>query len=383
MQKNIIVSLVVYSVVTLCSYFLFTAVSKTGTFFLGDRLTFNKITPPPTPPDSEPKTEECPLNGEHFSKAKKAKWEKRRPLGIMVENSPDARPQSGLSSADVIFEAVAEGGITRFLSIYYCQDAQVVGPVRSARVYFLDFIGGFGEYPLYAHVGGANTDGPADALGQLETMGWTLYNDLNQFSVGFPVFWSDTERLPRVATEHTMYSSTQKLWAVGIKRELTNVDDAGISWDTKFEKWLFKEDAPLTNRKNKFKTSFGFWEDYHKSDVSWVYNKNTNTYLRTNAGKKHLDKNTGNQLEAKNVVVVFMDERVAKDGYENGQHLLYDTLGSGDMLLFQDGTVIKGSWNKLNRTSQINFKDAKGIATKFNRGLIWVEMLPTGNTVKY
>src|SRR3989344_8663701 len=104
---------------------------------------------------SAPKTEECPLSGEMLTKAHKALWEKRRPLGVMIENHLDSRPQSGITNADVVYEAVAEGGITRFLVMFYCQDAKYIGPVRSARIYFLELVQGYGQYPLYAHVGGA------------------------------------------------------------------------------------------------------------------------------------------------------------------------------------------------------------------------------------
>ena len=90
--------------------------------------------------DSLPKTEKCPLTNQLFSKQQREWWEKHRPLGVMIENHEEARPQSGLSSADIVYEAVAEGGITRFLAVFYCQDAGVVGPVRSARTYFIDFI---------------------------------------------------------------------------------------------------------------------------------------------------------------------------------------------------------------------------------------------------
>ena len=118
------------------------------------------------------------------------------------------------------------------MAIYYCQDPVEVGPVRSARTYFIDFVSEYGDYPLYAHVGGANQPGPADALGQLDTYGWTDYNDLNQFSIGFPTFWRDYDRLPKVATEHTMYSSVDKLLDyAATNRELTNVDKHGVSWD--------------------------------------------------------------------------------------------------------------------------------------------------------
>src|SRR5437870_246888 len=153
---------------------------------------------------SKPKTEECPLNGVMYSKEQRSWWEKHRPLGVMIENHQDARPQSGIANSDVTYEAVAEGGITRTLNVYYCQDAGIVGPVRSARTYFLDFISEYADYPLYAHVGGANTPGPANALGQIEDYSWAQYNDLNQFSIGFPTFRRDETRLGHdAATEHT------------------------------------------------------------------------------------------------------------------------------------------------------------------------------------
>ena len=83
---------------------------------------------------SEPKTEECPLDGSMHTKLARESWEKRRPLAVTIENHTEARPQSGLSAADVVYEAVAEGGITRFMAVYLCNLSDVqVGPVRSAR----------------------------------------------------------------------------------------------------------------------------------------------------------------------------------------------------------------------------------------------------------
>ncbi|MFC1727631.1 DUF3048 domain-containing protein [Patescibacteria group bacterium] len=85
---------------------------------------------------SAPKTESCPLNGKLHTKAERSIWEGRRPVAVMIENHADSRPQSGLSRADVVYEAVAEGGITRFLAIYYCgasaEDVKLA-PVRSSR----------------------------------------------------------------------------------------------------------------------------------------------------------------------------------------------------------------------------------------------------------
>lgn len=333
---------------------------------------------------TEPRTEECPMNGEMLTKSHKKQWESRRPLGVMIENHTDARPQSGISSADIVYEAVAEGGITRFLSIFYCKDAPYIGPVRSARMYFLTFLQEYGEYPLYAHVGGANTPGPANALGEIEDLGWNFYNDLNQFAVPFPVYYRDYDRLPNRATEHTVYSSTQKLWNYAkTKRELTNVDDKGVMWNKGFTAWTFKDDAKDSERGTVAKVSFGFWNSF-ASDfaVEWNYDKKTNSYSRVNGGKPHVDKNSGKPITSKNIVVMFAKESPANDGYEGG-HLLYRNTGTGDAIFFQDGKAVKGTWSKKNEVSRTKFTDDKGKEIAFVRGQIFIEMLPIGNKVEY
>jgi hypothetical protein len=332
--------------------------------------------------DDGPKTEVCPLNGAKYSKAQKNWWEKHRPLGVMIENHEEARPQSGLSFADVVYEVVAEGGITRFLAVYYCQDGGIVGPVRSARTYFLDFISEYGPNPLYAHVGGANTPGPANALGQIEDYGWGGYNDLNQFSIGYPTFRRDESRLGReVATEHTMYSTTSKLWDIGKKRGLTQKDEDGVEWNEEFDEYEFKDDAPLSQRGSVKSMYMEFWEGYGTYSVEWTYNKESNSYLRENGGEAHKDRNTGKQISAKNVVVLYMTERAANDGYEGNAHRLYGTKGSGEAVVFQDGKEIEATWRKADRESRL-IVTADGKEIKFNRGLIWFEVLPTGSPLE-
>ncbi|HVZ67129.1 MAG TPA: DUF3048 domain-containing protein [Patescibacteria group bacterium] len=385
-KKNLLIGGVIYIIAAVVSFFVFTNVLGTNGGGAGvttpvalpskgsdERVAFNA---------ELPKTQVCPINGAKYSKQQEQWWQQHRPLGVMIENHEEARPQSGLSYADVVYEAVAEGGITRFLAIFYCQDAGIVGPVRSARTYFLDMVSEYGDYPLYAHVGGANTPGPADALGQIEQYGWQTYNDLNQFSIGFPTYWRDYERLGHtVATEHTMYSTTSKLWDVGKSRKLTNVDKDGNAWDTDFSQFEFKDDAQASARPTAQSISFDFWEGYDAYGVQWNYDKETNSYLRSNGGVKHIDKDTGKQLAAKNVVILFMRESHANDGYDNNQHMLYGTTGTGQALIFQDGKETKGSWSKKSRTSRIMIKDATGQQVKFTRGLIWFEIVGTGTPV--
>lgn len=343
-----------------------------------------------------PKTEECPINGAMYSQPERALWEKRRPLGIMIENSSSARPQSGLSSADVVYEAVAEGGISRFLAVFYCQDSDIVGPVRSARTYYLDWISEYANFPLYVHVGGANQPGPADALGQIGQYGWEAYNDLNQFSIGFPTFWRDYERLgPNTPTEHTVYSAAAKLWDfAAAKRKLTNVsidDQTGkqVSWNADFTKWLFKDDAPVESRPTKFSAQFdlsGIQASYAGDyTIRWVYDHDSNSYLRFNGGKPHSDLNNNQQLLFKNIVLIFTTLGVADDGYSedgHGSHMLYGTKGSGRAKFLIDGKVIDGNWAKATRTGRTKFTDNMGAQIKFNRGQIWIEVLPIGQSLQ-
>ena len=397
MQKKtvFIVALVLFFVSAMASYIVFGKMSGSipssfGFLSNSGNLVNSKNGPSTTPGvvvDTEPKTEECPINGQLFSKTQAAKWATRRPLGVMIENHKEARPQSGISAADVVYEIVAEGGITRTLDIFYCQDAPYVGPVRSARIYFIRYLQEYGNYPLYAHVGGAAKEGPADALGEIKTLGWAVYNDLNSFSVPFPVYANDLSRLlPERAWEHTTYSATKKLWDYAAKnRKLTNVDSDGVAWDEHYVKYKFKDDAAVADRGTVNTIPVGFWNQFASDySVVWHYMKDKNSYDRENGGEAHVDHNTNQVISPKNVVVIFSKETVANDGYELGQHLLYKTIGTGDALVFQDGKAIKAKWSKADDDKRTIITDATtGKEVSFVRGQIFFQVIPLGNKVEY
>lgn len=383
-KKIILIAFVVYFLATGISYFVF---AKSP---LAQKFTS------PIPPvskssngeivfdDTLPKTEACPLNGAKYSKQQKTWWEKHRPLGVMIENHENARPQSGINSADITYEAVAEGGITRTLNIFYCNAPVQVGPVRSARTYFLDWISEYGDSPLYAHVGGANTPGPANALGQIGDYGWDGYNDLNQFSIGFPTFWRDYNRLGHsTATEHTMYSTTSKLWEFAEKsRDLGVKGKDGTPWDEGFTPYEFEDDASASERGSTASIHIEHWDGYKEYFVDWTYDKTSNEYSRKNGGVPHLDKNTGKPLTAKNVVVLYQKESSANDGYENNAHLLYKTTGTGKAVVFMNGKKIEGTWSKKTRTDKTIIKDENGDEIKFTRGKLWFHIIPAEGVLR-
>ena len=386
MNKKFVIfaSVLIYFISAYFSYDFFSASAGTGG--LGGKSSVTEVPINGAEVDQSqfvgPKTEECPINGEKLTKKHRELWEKGRRRGVMIENHTDARPQSGLSSADTIYEAVAEGGITRFLAIFYCKDARFIGPVRSARVYFLSLVQGYGANPLYVHVGGANHPGKADALGTISKIGWGNYNDLNQFSIPFPTFYRDYERNPGVATEHTMYSSTSRLWKyAAVSRKLTDVDEENNSWDEDFEPWAFQDGKAVADP--VLKIAYDFWEGKGDFSVVWKYDPTTNSYSRSHGdGKPHIDKNTKEAISVKNVIVAFMEESPANDGYPGG-HLLYETIGKGEAIVFHNGEAIKGSWKKPEKESQIRFYDSSGEEIELVRGQVWVSIVPDGNEVDY
>ena len=336
-----------------------------------------------------PKNQVCPINGQKLTTNEKEAWENRRPLLVMIENHEESRPQSGMFFADVVYETVAEGGITRFMGIFYCEAQAyevILGPVRSARTYFLDWASEYGGFPLYTHVGGANTPGPANALGQIGSYGWggAEGNDLNQFSIGFPTFWRDYERLGRtVATEHTMYSTTERLWGVAKKRGWTNTSPDGEEWDENFVSWKFEEDAKPDKRGETGEISYTFWSDYSDYNVKWVYDKENNLYRRFTGDKEHKDLDTDEQLTVKNVVVLTQTEANANDGYPGNVHLLYGTTGEGKAWIFNNGQAIDGKWVKASRLGRTKFFDKSGKEIRLVEGKIWLSIVPVGVEVKY
>lgn len=333
---------------------------------------------------SGPKTEECPLNGKMYTKAEKDIWNGKRPLGVMIENHEDSRPQSGLSNADVVYEAVAEGGITRFLSIFYCgasvKEIQV-GPIRSARIYYVDLISEYGNDPVYVHVGGANKPGPADALGAINKYGWYLYNDINAgYSAGLPTFWRDQERLPGVATEHTMYSNTDKIWKyVQDDRGLTDKGKDGKRWDDGFIPWKFVDGKPAASA-TATKIHLPFLGGYDAYVVDWTYDANSNEYKRSNGDQPNKDLNTDSQLSVSNIVIEFTK---VKGPIDELKHMLYTTTGTGKALFFQNGAVTEGTWTKDTRISRTKFADKQGKEISFVRGQIWIELADTSTKVDY
>lgn len=270
--------------------------------------------------------------------------------GIMIENSGEARPQSGLLEADVVFEAIAEGGITRFLALYQSKSPEYIGPVRSARPYYAEWVKTFDA--SYVHAGGS-----PDGLQTISSLG---VKDISAFAYGDDVFFRTSDR----QSPHNLYTSLKGLDKVNKEKGFTG---------SKFTPWSRKKDVPqtATAKKIDITISSAFY------NPSYEYDAATNTYLRSQAGEMHKDEKSGKQIAPKTVLVMAMNKS------QNGIYSVYKTNGSGKFYAFQDGQVTEGTWERSGVSDQYSFKDANGFNFLFNKGQTWVSIVSDSSSVKY
>jgi hypothetical protein len=304
------------------------------------------------------------LDGVRMSEAE---WQTRaglRPVAVMVDNAPPGYPQTGLDRADLVIEALVEGGITRFIAFYWRLEAEFVEPVRSARTPFVMWALEHGA--LYAHAGSSEEPGPANA--GLQIREWGVL-DLDALGAGgrgdLPGrgFFRDSSRF----APYNLVASTAAL------REVA--ERLGYSGPPAFDSWRFKEEHAGTSGwqgASAIELDFG-GVGARRQLVAWRWDAGSNTYVRESAGSPHLDGATGQQLRARNVVVM----RVPWAVVDSPGHVVYDQVGSGPAVVFMDGRMTQGEWRKPSREARTRFFDAAGSEIAFNRGATWVEVLGT------
>jgi DUF3048 family protein/PEGA domain-containing protein len=276
------------------------------------------------------------------------------PVAIMVENAADARPQSGLAAADVVYEALAEGGITRFMALYINGNAEVVGPVRSARHYFVNLAAEFGA--SLVHIG-ASPQG-YEALHALGV------RNLDE-TFGHPGFWRSRARL----APHNAYTSI-----AGARSALDSLASARIgSWAG----FSFKDPSQPLRGTAAANPSVEYRPWGYR--VEYRYDPQSRSYARFMDGAPHNDVETHAQIRAANVVVLLVPSRIV----DLEGRLDLSQIGTGSALYFEDGVVVEGSWNKLGPADPTRYLDRTGRPVRFNPGPIWVQIIPPESLVSY
>jgi hypothetical protein len=277
----------------------------------------------------------------------------RHPVAVMIENSTAARPQSGLTSADVVYEAVTEGGITRFMGIFSTTLATKAGPVRSARSYFIDYLSEYDAF--YAHAGGSPT-----AIARISQYG------IKDYPHSSDAYWREPRK--GVASEHTLFTDVSKIFTFGVSKK-------GWSATADFKPWTFKDPAPTAGVAANVTINFSS----SQFNTVWNFDPARNLYTRTMAGVAHKDAVSGEQITVRTLIAISVthSSNPPYSGTGKESEWTMTTLGEGAATLFQDGVATPARWKKANRTDRLKLFDATtGAELTLNRGKIWIAVVP-------
>lgn len=343
-----------------------------------------------------------PLNGELIPQSLASEFKDRKPIAVMVNNYEIARPSAGLSKADIIYEAVAEAGITRLMPIFYSDVPEKASSIRSARYYFAQLAAPYNPHYIHwgaAHVppcqklspsdsgycppinGKVETEPDVDAYDQIVKLGLPNLDGGNySCDSASCTFGRDPQKLGKVPLEHTAFVRLPLVYSLA--KDIRPQD----SWHQFIEPdhvWKFKDDASLGERGDIGLTnpiSYIYWDTQPAFNVEWEYDKDKNEYIRYQGGVKQTDAIDGAELRAKVIVIRFTTQRPVND---KKAHLYHDIVGTNKALIFQDGKIIEGIWTRSEPDSMDIYKDLQGNEIEFTRGQIWVQLVPPENKIIY
>lgn len=299
-----------------------------------------------------------------------------RPIAIMIENSPSARPQWGLSTPDIVLEGVVEGGITRMMWIYAdVTKIPKVGPVRSARHDYVEIA--YGMNAVFTHWGGSR---PAYSLlktlagkGYLDVDGKTLGTNGNESNKGYYFFKDPTHSK---ATEHCGYTNGLYIAAAiekrGIKTEQTKSNWAPFTVITNGERTPYASASAGECSSITVTFSSGYKHTFKYDSATGLYKNFMNT-------SPMLDGNTKEQMAVRNVIVMYTNVSGYQTSIKDDLKLREWDLTSGEALYITNGYGEKITWKKGDMSSPLKFYGQDGKELTINKGQTWIGVVPNSN----
>jgi hypothetical protein len=298
-----------------------------------------QTTPPPPP--------ECPLSGINPDNGVPS----RPALAVKVENLPSARPQTGLSWADIVYEEPVEAGITRFIAIYQCQNASRIEPIRSARLTDVDILAQF-DSPLFAFAGGQGPVVQAVRKAGIIDINYNVRQVVRAY-----------HRDPNRQAPHNLYSSTKELYSAA--EEL---------YEPEAPEPVFTYSGSVPAGATKARRVHVPFSS--SSDVFWRWSKTKKAWMRFHGTEPHVSVDE-TQYSAKNVIVQLVEIKMTDITDAAGARSPRAvSVGSGKAYVFRDGKVIRGTWERGSAADITRFLDANGEEIALTPGNTWVELLP-------
>ncbi len=275
---------------------------------------------------------------------------KLRPIAVVVENHSDSRPQSGLTDAEIVYETLAEGGITRFLAIFQTRQPKEIGPVRSARPYF-NFLANMWSAPI-AHAGGSK-----QALSELSSNVYKNLFDVNESFYG-DYFYRDTDK----PAPHNLYTTVEDLHKLLQKKNESSWEKMNL-WETQNTP---TDQLVLETTKITIPFSNASYE------VTYEYDGSTNSYKRLVKGVNSIDQNNDSQISPKNILVMLADISLNADDDLGTQTIKLN--GSGPCFVFKSGKFQQCKWEY--KDGRHSYVDTDGNPLKLETGQTWIEIFP-------
>ena len=312
--------------------------------------------PPTTEPTEPPPVDTNPLTGEALEEITE-----NRPYAIMINNTAKAVPQCGISQADILYEIIAEGSVTRFMAIFEdLSDVDVIGPVRSVRPYFFRMAKHYGA--ILSSAGGSD-----EAISLIKQ---EKYNYLNGIAGAGSAFYRDAWRKANRGYEHSLMTTGENLMKAADKAGYkTTMDDVDYGFHFTGEAMTAGESA----------SELTIWFYKNGKKTTMTYDGSTGLYVMSQHGETSLDANNDSPIAFRNVVILEADSHVKdKQG-----HLEVDTTGTGKGYFARDGHLIPITWSRENDNAHYVYTDESGNPISFGVGSTYVAITPDGSPFSF
>lgn len=280
-----------------------------------------------------------------------------RPIAVMIDNEgTKSLPQGGLDKAQIVYEVIVEGGLTRLMPVFWGTNPEMIGPVRSARDYFLDYTM---EYDaIYVHVGGSPQAGK-----DIKKLG---INDIDGMHVGSEVIWDLTKEK---GNWQDSYTSMKALTEYIGKTKYRAVTEVKFPFEYNASNIIPATGGPANSITLK----------YPSMTTKYEYDGTSGTYKRFRYGKAHMERVSGKQFEAENIIIQFVPNYDIKGDKAGRQEM--NTKGSGKGYFITGGKTINLKWSKETRSSITKYTDETGNPIKLNKGQTWIQIMPMNGKV--
>lgn len=286
---------------------------------------------------------------------------KSRPYAVMINNINEARQvQSGLTEAYMVYELLAEGGITRYLALFKDKETEKIGSVRSARHYYIDYV--LENDAIYVHFGYST-----QAQYELDSLG--IANNINfLYDNGY---WRDNPF--GIASEHTAFTSMANIKEVANKKGYRQETDKGVllNYDAEGVDLTKYESATDANKITIVYSNY-------TTDV-YDYDAENKVYIRSVNGSVQRDFAADKDITAKNIIYYTVDYSSIPGDEKN--RLNVDNIGTGEGYYISEGKAIKITWTKDKRDSKTIYKDEKGNELKVNDGNTFIQIVPKTGSI--